>query len=110
MLLVNLDRRPAGSKWAGVAMQFGLGQSRGGRISRIDSRCVKRHRLGTPSDRVTLQTLGASALSETLTELMERKSSLRRTAYDARNAQEDKDRLSELAVAKLMELPEYQAS
>jgi 5-formyltetrahydrofolate cyclo-ligase len=48
-------------------------------------------------------------LSETLTELMERKSVLRRTAYDARNAQEDKDRLSELAIARLIELPEYQA-
>lgn len=49
-------------------------------------------------------------MSDTLTELMERKSVLRRTAYDARNAQEDKDRLSELAVARLMELPEYQAA
>ena len=41
-------------------------------------------------------------MSETLTELMERKSVLRRTAYDARNAQEDKDRLSELAIARLI--------
>jgi 5-formyltetrahydrofolate cyclo-ligase len=48
-------------------------------------------------------------LSETLTELMERKSVLRRTAYDARNAQEDKDRLSDLAVARLIELSEYRA-
>jgi 5-formyltetrahydrofolate cyclo-ligase len=49
-------------------------------------------------------------LSDTLTELMERKSVLRRTAYDARNAQEDKDRISELAVAALVQLPEYQAA
>src|SRR5262245_45446993 len=33
---------------------------------------------------------------------------MRRTAYDARNAQTDKDRLSELAIAKLIELPEYE--
>ena len=52
----------------------------------------------------------SNTLSDTLTELMERKSVLRRTAYDARNAQEDKDQLSELAVARLMELPEYQAA
>src|SRR5690242_20221612 len=54
-------------------------------------------------------TPGASALSETLIELMERKSILRRAAYDARNAQEDKDRLSEQAIARLIELPEYQS-
>jgi 5-formyltetrahydrofolate cyclo-ligase len=48
-------------------------------------------------------------LPETLNELMERKSVLRRAAYDARNAQEDKDSLSELAVGRLMALPEYQA-
>jgi len=49
-------------------------------------------------------------LSDTLIELMERKSVLRRTAYDARNAQQEKDRVSELAVAALMQLPEYQAA
>ena len=49
-------------------------------------------------------------MSETLTDLMERKSVLRRTAYDARNAQEDKDRISDLAVAALVQLPEYQAA
>jgi 5-formyltetrahydrofolate cyclo-ligase len=38
------------------------------------------------------------------------KAAMRRAAYDARNAQEDKDRLSEIAVASLMELPEYQAA
>ncbi len=35
---------------------------------------------------------------------------MRRAAYDARNAQEDKDRVSELAVATLMGLPEYKAA
>jgi 5-formyltetrahydrofolate cyclo-ligase len=35
---------------------------------------------------------------------------MRRAAYDARNAQEDKDRISELAVAKLVELPEYRSA
>jgi 5-formyltetrahydrofolate cyclo-ligase len=49
-------------------------------------------------------------LPETLTDLMERKSAVRRAAYDARNAQEDKDRISELAVAALVQLPEYQAA
>jgi len=35
---------------------------------------------------------------------------MRRAAYDARNAQEDKDRLSQMAVASMMGLPEYQAA
>ena len=43
-------------------------------------------------------------------DLMERKNVMRRAAYDARNAQDDKDTLSSLAVAKLVELPEYQAA
>ncbi|MDA0661184.1 MAG: 5-formyltetrahydrofolate cyclo-ligase [Planctomycetota bacterium] len=43
-------------------------------------------------------------------DLMERKNVMRRAAYDARNAQEDKETLSSLAVAKLVELPEYQAA
>jgi 5-formyltetrahydrofolate cyclo-ligase len=41
---------------------------------------------------------------------VERKGAMRRTAYDARNAQQDKDRLSDLAVARLVELPEYRAA
>jgi len=49
-------------------------------------------------------------MRETPTELMEAKSILRRAAYDARNAQENKDRASEVAVATLMQLPEYQAA
>ena len=35
---------------------------------------------------------------------------MRRAAYDARNAQTDKDQLSQMAVASLMRLPEYQAA
>jgi 5-formyltetrahydrofolate cyclo-ligase len=35
---------------------------------------------------------------------------MRRAAYDARNAQPDKDRVSQIAVASLMQLPEYQAA
>lgn len=35
---------------------------------------------------------------------------MRRAAYDARNAQPDKDQFSELAVAKLFDLPEYKAA
>jgi 5-formyltetrahydrofolate cyclo-ligase len=38
------------------------------------------------------------------------KSALRRAAYDARNAQQDKDRVSESAVAALVELPEYKSA
>jgi 5-formyltetrahydrofolate cyclo-ligase len=49
-------------------------------------------------------------LGETLTELMEAKSALRRAAYDARNAQKNKNRASEVAVQTLMQLPEYQAA
>ena len=49
-------------------------------------------------------------LPETPTELIEAKSTLRRAAYDARNAQKNKDRVSEAAVATLMRLPEYQAA
>jgi 5-formyltetrahydrofolate cyclo-ligase len=41
---------------------------------------------------------------------MDAKSSMRRAAYDARNAQPDKDRASQIAVASLMQLPEYQAA
>jgi 5-formyltetrahydrofolate cyclo-ligase len=40
-------------------------------------------------------------------ELLELKSQLRRKAYDARNAQPNKDEVSSLAMAKLVELPEY---
>jgi 5-formyltetrahydrofolate cyclo-ligase len=43
-----------------------------------------------------------------MTELLEAKGLMRRAAYDARNAQPDKDRISEIAVATLTQLPEYQ--
>jgi 5-formyltetrahydrofolate cyclo-ligase len=50
------------------------------------------------------------ALSDAPVKSMDAKSALRRAAYDARNAQNDKDRVSELAVAALVELPEYKAA
>ena len=43
------------------------------------------------------------ALSEATTEPMEAKALMRRAAYDARNAQPDKDEVSARAVARLME-------
>jgi 5-formyltetrahydrofolate cyclo-ligase len=49
-------------------------------------------------------------LSDASVESIDRKSAMRRTAYDARNAQTDKDRVSEIAVAKLVGLPEYQSA
>jgi len=42
-----------------------------------------------------------------MSELLELKNHLRRKAYDARNAQPNKDEVSRLAMAKLVELPEY---
>ena len=42
-----------------------------------------------------------------MNELLELKTQLRRKAYDARNAQPNKDEVSRLALAKLIELPEY---
>jgi 5-formyltetrahydrofolate cyclo-ligase len=49
-------------------------------------------------------------VSETRTEPTDAKAALRRAAYDARNAQEDKDRVSRAAIEKLMQLPEYAAA
>src|SRR5580704_6299997 len=43
-----------------------------------------------------------------MTELLDAKGTMRRQAYDARNSQPDKDAVSEIAVARLAELPEYQ--
>ena len=48
--------------------------------------------------------------TEELAEIMERKSAMRRDAYDRRAAQEDKDAISARAVARLMALPEYKAA
>jgi 5-formyltetrahydrofolate cyclo-ligase len=42
--------------------------------------------------------------------LQDAKAALRRSAYDARNAQQDKDRLSQAAVDKVVQLPEYRAT
>ncbi len=49
-------------------------------------------------------------MSGTLTEPMDAKGLMRRAAYDARNAQPEKERVSELAVAALVQLPEYKAA
>jgi 5-formyltetrahydrofolate cyclo-ligase len=49
-------------------------------------------------------------LAETTTNISDAKSVMRRAAYDARNAQADKDRISALAVGTLVGLPEYQAA
>jgi 5-formyltetrahydrofolate cyclo-ligase len=38
------------------------------------------------------------------------KAAMRRAAYDARNAQPDKERVSELAIERLLTLPEYHAA
>lgn len=45
-----------------------------------------------------------------MTDLQEQKEALRRKAYDARNAQEDKDTVSAAAIEKFIALPEYQAA
>ena len=42
-----------------------------------------------------------------LQELMERKNVLRRQAYDARNAQENKDEVSRAAIERFTALPDY---
>jgi len=41
---------------------------------------------------------------------MDAKGLMRRSAYDARNSQPDKDVVSQIAVATLLQLPEYQAA
>lgn len=43
-------------------------------------------------------------------EIAEQKNLLRRQAYDARNAQENKDDVSRLAIERFLQLPEYQAA
>jgi 5-formyltetrahydrofolate cyclo-ligase len=49
-------------------------------------------------------------MTETSTETTDPKAQLRRAAYDARNAQPDKDGISEIAVDRLVGLAEYQAA
>src|SRR5262245_57238350 len=43
-------------------------------------------------------------------EVSDPKGRMRRAAYDARNAQPNKEEVSQLAVARLMQLPEYEAA
>jgi 5-formyltetrahydrofolate cyclo-ligase len=54
--------------------------------------------------------VGAFALTSTLTETLDPKAAMRRAAYDARNAQADKDAASEQAIARFIELPAYRAA
>lgn len=49
-------------------------------------------------------------MSQSSTEPIDSKARMRRVAYDARNAQPDKDRVSEIAVNRLVGLVEYQAA
>ncbi|MCP4194555.1 MAG: 5-formyltetrahydrofolate cyclo-ligase [Planctomycetaceae bacterium] len=42
--------------------------------------------------------------------MTDQKNRLRRQAYDARNAQENKDQISELAIRQFIDLPEYHAA
>jgi 5-formyltetrahydrofolate cyclo-ligase len=49
-------------------------------------------------------------LSEASTELADAKRIMRRAAYDARNAEKNKDQASAAAVATLLQLPEYQSA
>lgn len=49
-------------------------------------------------------------MSDALIEKPDAKGAMRRMAYDARNAQPDKDQVSQTAVATLMQLPEYRAA
>src|SRR5688500_9775108 len=49
-------------------------------------------------------------MTETVDALIERKAQLRRQAYDARNAQQDKDEVSETIVERFLALPEYAAA
>jgi 5-formyltetrahydrofolate cyclo-ligase len=51
-----------------------------------------------------------ATVSEALSGEVDTKASMRRAAYNARNAQPDKAQVSETAVARLMELPEFQAA
>jgi 5-formyltetrahydrofolate cyclo-ligase len=49
-------------------------------------------------------------LGSTSTELTDAKARMRRAAYDARNAQPEKDKVSAIAVAALVQMPEYQSA
>jgi 5-formyltetrahydrofolate cyclo-ligase len=49
-------------------------------------------------------------VNESVTQSLDAKGLLRRAAYDARNAQPDKDRISQMAVVALVQLPEYRSA
>ena len=49
-------------------------------------------------------------MSDTLTDLTDRKGAMRRAAYDARAAQDDKNGVSQVAIANFLELPEYRTA
>ena len=49
-------------------------------------------------------------MSTSLSKTVDSKAAMRRMAYDARSAQEEKDRVSALAVTALVQLPEYQSA
>jgi 5-formyltetrahydrofolate cyclo-ligase len=53
---------------------------------------------------------GGNGLTVSSTTLPDAKAAMRRAAYDARNAQEDKDLVSRAAVEKVVQLPEYCAA
>jgi len=50
------------------------------------------------------------AVSDAGMGLLDRKGAMRRAAYDARNARDDKDGISQAAVAAFVQLPEYRAA
>jgi 5-formyltetrahydrofolate cyclo-ligase len=54
--------------------------------------------------------MGGNGLTGSSTILQDPKAAMRRAAYDARNAQEDKDRVSQAAVENVIQLPEYRAA
>jgi 5-formyltetrahydrofolate cyclo-ligase len=54
--------------------------------------------------------LSTNTTTPSTTELPDAKAQMRRAAYDARNAQPDKDLLSDQAIARLLDLPEYHAA
>lgn len=68
--------------------------------------CVHEGRALTPRRRHAQTVAGTFSGRE----LAEQKNVLRRQAYDARNAQENKDEVSRLAIERFLQLPEYQAA
>jgi 5-formyltetrahydrofolate cyclo-ligase len=52
----------------------------------------------------------STVASTPLAEKMQTKEEMRRAAYDARNAQPDKDQVSQIAIERLIGLPQYEAA